>query len=130
MAIEMLKFKQLEFEQQKTILLIILILTLGYFIMPTTWWDTDWKKKQQITIENTDVEVYNYTIKLRIEHDFDMTPDFSDIRFINNKENKYRRNKSNEKTSIDNHIYQIDHILRIYFITQIIHLMPPMYLHF
>lgn len=53
----------------------------------STWWNTNWNKKTEITITDTaGIEINNYSIKLNINYDSDMQPDFDDLRFVNNAE--------------------------------------------
>ncbi|MCK5176382.1 MAG: DUF2341 domain-containing protein, partial [Candidatus Aenigmarchaeota archaeon] len=50
------------------------------------WWNSTFEKKKEIQINNTDLEVANYSLLLNVSYVSDMNNDFSDIRFINGSE--------------------------------------------
>ncbi len=46
------------------------------------WWNTNWKQRSPITIQNPGNTLTNYQIKLNLPYDSDMQNDFDDLRFV------------------------------------------------
>lgn len=63
------------------------------------WWDTNWKKKKEILVQNNVARVLgNFSVLIDLTYDTDMKSDFSDIRFLDQGEQTelsyYIKNKS------------------------------------
>jgi len=80
---------------RKTVLLLMLVtfaaslaapISLATNPIPMTepWWDHDWTRRAEITVDNTvnGEALTDFAIYLELTYDFDMNADFSDIRFI------------------------------------------------
>jgi hypothetical protein len=53
----------------------------------TAWWDTSWSYRVPVTItENSGTTLTNYQVKIEVDHDSNMKPNFSDIRFVYDNE--------------------------------------------
>jgi len=54
----------------------------GYTEISSSWWNTDWKCRRPITIqENSGNNLIDYQVAINITYDSDMKTDFSDLRF-------------------------------------------------
>ena len=47
------------------------------------WWNNNWAKRKEITIEGGNSDLTNFTVFINVSFDSDMNTDFSDLRFIN-----------------------------------------------
>ncbi|NCN98612.1 hypothetical protein COY00_00630 [Candidatus Pacearchaeota archaeon CG_4_10_14_0_2_um_filter_35_33] len=63
--------------------IILCLILFSISFVSAAWWDTDWAKRQEINISNTDSAQTNYQTKINIAYDSDMQVDFSDLRFTN-----------------------------------------------
>ncbi len=72
--------------KKKTINIVIMLFSITLFISlvsATDWWNNDWNKRQQISInENSGTTLTDFSILLTIPYTLDMKPDFSDLRFV------------------------------------------------
>jgi len=59
---------------------------MGENIEGATWWNASWEKKKEIQINNTALEVANYSLLLNVTYNANMNTDFSDLRFANGSE--------------------------------------------
>ena len=52
------------------------------------WWDSSWTKRKKITItENSGNDLTDYQMKMIIDYDADMQPDYDDLRFVDSEGN-------------------------------------------
>jgi len=76
---------------KKIIALIVILLSLAFFTSNAkAWWNSDWLKMRNITINYTGSmgSVANASVLLNITYDSDMLSDYSDLRFINGTTNQ------------------------------------------
>ena len=62
---------------------VIFLITNVVTAYSDSWWNPEWKYAKIINIsENSDNDLINYQILIRIDYEQSMRPDFSDLRFI------------------------------------------------
>ncbi len=63
--------------------------TINVTLDPASWWNSSWKKRQQIIVENTGASLDDFPIYINLTYDSDMNPDYSDLRFLSGSCEEY-----------------------------------------
>jgi uncharacterized repeat protein (TIGR01451 family) len=73
-------------------MLVVFLIFLSVVSTPQTkadpWWNYDWQYRLPVTINNTGGPLTDYQVKLIIDHDNDMQPNYEDLRFIDSDGNE------------------------------------------
>ncbi len=48
----------------------------------TAWWNSSWSRRQAVTISNSGGMLVDYQVRVVVNYDADMQPDFDDVRFV------------------------------------------------
>jgi hypothetical protein len=67
-----------------------IVTTMGKDLTEWAWWDSDWKRRKEITITGGKSTIYNFTAFFRITYDSEMNASYDDLRFLDSVDNELK----------------------------------------